>query len=120
MSGGYGRDRMCGGSGNDVMSGNHHGDWMFGGPVADVIDSGPGGDFVNVAVGAKRDSVSCGTARDTVVIDQTDLLRESFEDFVRRNSCENVIVRWPASGTLTGRRRLECSGCQRVALSRRS
>jgi Ca2+-binding RTX toxin-like protein len=93
MSGGYGRDRMYGGSGNDVMRGDHHGDKMFGGPGVDVIDSGPGGDFVSVAGDAKRDSVSCGIAKDTVVIDRADLVRESFEDFVRRSSCENVIVR---------------------------
>jgi len=66
---------------------------MHGGPGADVIDGGPGGDFVNVAGDTKRDSVSCGTAKDTAVIDRADLLRESFEDFVRRTSYENVIVR---------------------------
>ncbi|HET7272667.1 MAG TPA: hypothetical protein VFI90_16465 [Rubrobacter sp.] len=66
---------------------------MFGGPGAEVIDSGPGGDFVNVAGDARRDSVSCGTAKDTAVIDRADLVRESFEDFARRSSCENVIVR---------------------------
>ena len=92
LSGSYGDDRMRGGGGNDTISGGFYNDRIFGGAGRDTIDADRGLDYVNVADGL-LDSVSCGPGEDTAVVDRVDLAEQSFEDFVRLSSCENVTVR---------------------------
>lgn len=93
INGGYGGDRLYGDTGNDTLRGGHAQDRIFGGQGRDTVDAEQGNDYVNVADGTV-DSVSCGTGNDdTAVVDNADLSRESYEDFVRLTSCENAIVR---------------------------
>ncbi len=91
--GDYGDDKIYGNGGNDVIHGGSDGDRIFGGSGKDVIDGELGSDYINVADG-QFDSVSCGVGtNDRAVVDETDLSGQSFEDFVRLSSCENVKVR---------------------------
>lgn len=93
MNGGYGRDRLLGQSGNDTIRGGHATDSIDGGPGRDTIDGENGNDLVRAADG-DLDSISCGPGRgDRAIVDDVDLSRQSFEDFVRLSSCENVAVR---------------------------
>ncbi len=94
IDGGIGADKIDGGRGNDIINGGSGKDRITGGSGRDVIEGGPGGDRINVADG-EFDSVSCGTGNDTVIVDEVDLGNQSFEDFVRLSSCEDVIVREP-------------------------
>lgn len=89
----YGNDTIYGGDGNDVIKGGYNADKIYGGPGKDTIDSESGPDFVNVAGDGRVDSVSCGVGVDTAVVDAADVGSQSFEDFVRLSSCENVTVR---------------------------
>ncbi len=93
ISGFYGGDTIYGGEGNDVIKGGHSADKIYGGSGRDTIDGGPGKDFINVAGDGRADSVSCGTSNDTAIVDAADVGSQSFEDFVRLSSCENVQVR---------------------------
>lgn len=92
IRGDYGADTIYGQDGNDELSGGPVGDRIFAGPGYDVVDGGVGPDRVSAADGM-LDSVSCGSGNDTAVVDRADLSRQSFEDFVRLSSCENVEVR---------------------------
>ncbi len=92
INGGYGRDRIFGQSGNDVIRGGPAIDTIEGGPGRDTIDAENGNDVVR-AVDGDLDSISCGLGKDTAIVDSVDLSRQSFEDFVRLTSCENVTVR---------------------------
>ncbi len=92
VRGGFGADTIHGQGGNDTLSGGPNTDRIIGGPGQDTIDGNNGNDTINANDG-QLDSVSCGTGNDTAVVDQPDLKRQSFEDFVRLSSCENVTVR---------------------------
>lgn len=93
INGDYGADKISGNAGNDDLSGGPVGDRIYGGPGTDVVEGNAGNDFINVAGDDVKDSVSCGIGDDTAVVDAADLGRQSFEDFVRLSSCEDVTVR---------------------------
>ncbi len=92
MYGNYGADTMYGGDNADNMLGGYGDDAIYGGPGVDTIEGEAGADSVFAADG-QRDSISCGIGNDRAVIDEADLNRANFEDFVRLTSCEEVRVR---------------------------
>lgn len=93
LGGGYGNDRIYGQDGNDTIRGGSAPDTIDGGPGRDIIDAENGNDVIRAADG-DFDSISCGPGQsDTAFVDDADLSRQSFEDFVRLTSCENVTAR---------------------------
>ncbi|MDQ3428488.1 MAG: hypothetical protein M3479_00895 [Actinomycetota bacterium] len=92
IRGGFGADKIYGQGGNDILHGGSGPDRLVGGPGRDTVDADQGNDSVNAADGT-LDSVSCGVGTDTAIIDEVDVSRQSFEDFVRLSSCENTMVR---------------------------
>ena len=94
IRGDYGRDKIYGEAGGDTIDGGVAIDRIVGGPGRDEVDAGNNNDYVNVADG-ELDSVSCGLGGDTAIVDDADLSRQSFEDFVRLSSCEEVRVHNP-------------------------
>jgi hypothetical protein len=84
---------VYGNTDNDNINGGFDADRIFGGPGRDIVDAEQGNDYVNVADG-RFDSVSRGVGKyDTAIVDDADLAEQSFEDFVRLSSCENVSIR---------------------------
>lgn len=92
VRGGYGADDIGGGGGNDTVQGGPGPDEISGGPGRDSINGANGDDTVRAADGS-LDSISCGLGTDTAFVDEADLSRQSFQDFVRLSSCENVTTR---------------------------
>lgn len=92
MYGRYGADEIRGGDNADTIFGGYGDDRISAGSGVDTVDGEAGSDFIRTVDG-QRDSVSCGIGNDRAIIDEADLDRASFEDFVRLTSCEDVRVR---------------------------
>lgn len=89
---GFGADKIRGGTANDSIRGGSGPDEIIGGEGRDIIEGDNGNDTVRMADGG-FDTISCGVGNDTAFVDQADVARQSFQDFVRLSSCENVTVR---------------------------
>jgi Ca2+-binding RTX toxin-like protein len=91
MYGRYGADEMRGGDNADTLLGGYGDDRIYAGPGVDTGEGEAGSDFIR-AVDGQRGSISCGIGNDRAIIDEADLDRAGFEDFVRQTSCEGVRV----------------------------
>ncbi len=78
--------------GNDTLRGSNFSDTIYGGGGLDMID----GDLPRRDRGRLRYGQDLrGAGGDTAIVDDADLSRQSFEDFVRLSSCEEVRVQNP-------------------------
>ncbi len=79
VSGGNGADFLSGSSGNDQLNGGNDNDILGGGGGIDTLTGGDGDD--TLVGGAQRDSLTGGAGADQFVLDDVQLLNDTFVDF---------------------------------------